>query len=159
MTDEQTGAGRAQVHRRTLRLTFRSAAGEVRLVRKERLDMICPPSVGEWPEAGRNGGYWVETQDGAGGARFFRVLHDPLRSSVEVHSPDGTIRREFGPAEDATFEVLVPDDPDATSVVLMGDAEPRRATRARRQREATGSYEMARFDLTSDDGNDEGAGR
>ena len=40
MTDDQKDVRPRPVDRRTLRLTFRSTAGEVRLVSKERLDMI-----------------------------------------------------------------------------------------------------------------------
>ncbi len=112
--------------------------------------MICPPAVGEPPEAGRHGGFWMELRGGAGELTFFRSVPDPTRSSVEIHSPDGVIRREFGPPEDTTFEVLVPDDPDATTLVLMGEAEmpPTRAGR-RRAQAPVGAQELARFDLAS----------
>ena len=70
--------------RQTLRLTFAASGGEVRLVSQERLDMICPPSVGPPPEAGQNSGFWVELRDEAGDVAFFRPLNDPLGTSVDV---------------------------------------------------------------------------
>jgi hypothetical protein len=113
--------------------------------------MICPPSVGERPQAGRHGGFWVELRDRNDVVTFFRVLNDPLRTSVEVHSPDGKIRREFGPPEDTTFEVLVPDDPQADTLVLIGEyRDPRASAQAQQGRQAqprAGAQEIARFHL------------
>jgi hypothetical protein len=150
MSDYEQHAQRTPA-RRTRRLTFQSSGGEVRLVSDEHLDMICPPSVGEPPEAGRHGGFWVELRDDADRLTFFRRLHDPLATSVELYSPDGSIRREFGPPQDTVFEVLVPDDPAATTLVLMGDYQPsppsKRRPKAAEARPPGGSRELARFDL------------
>src|SRR5713226_3304661 len=97
--------------RRTLRLRFRATGGAVQLESIERLDMICPPSVGERPQAGRHGGYWMELHDAEDRVLFHRLLHAPLGDSVEVHSPDGKIRRVSGKPGENIFEVLVPDEP------------------------------------------------
>lgn len=130
--------------RKSLRLTFRVANGEVRLVSYERLDMICPPSVGEHPEAGKHGGFWMELRDANDRALFHRLLHSPLDDSVEVHSPDGKIRREFGDVKESIFEVLLPDDVSAKSITLMGESlDPANA----REKRAGGSSELARFDV------------
>lgn len=139
--------------RRTKRLTFRSSGGAVQLVSQESLDMICPPSVGPPPEAGVNSGFWTELRNDADEVVFFRVLQDPLGASVEVHSPDGEIRREFGPPEDVLFEVLVPDEAAATTLVLMGEEPEVRQTggRRRRRERAGGAKELARFDLSEGD--------
>ena len=140
--------------RKTLRLTFQSSGRAVRLVSQERLDMICPPSVGERPEAGQHSGFWVELRNDRDEPTFFRVLHNPIRSSVEVHSPDGKIRREFGPPEDSTFEVLVPNDPQAKTLVLMGEYQDPRDAKARKGKAPapSGAQEMARFDLYEESG-------
>jgi hypothetical protein len=128
--------------RKSLRLTFRVADGEVRLVSYERLDMIGPPSVGERPEAGKHGGFWMELRDGDDRVLFYRVLHSPLGASVEVHSPDGKIQRVFGDLKENVFEVLLPDDSNAKTVALMGESlEPVTL----REREA--ARELARFDV------------
>lgn len=160
MTDYRPLEQRSTPSRGTLRLTFRSTGGQVELVSKERLDMICPPSVGERPEAGKQGGFWLELRGDGGDVTFFRVLHDPIRSSVEVHSPDGQIRREFGPPGDSTFEVLVPDDPRAATVALMGEYEDPSAAKGRRRkaRAPSGAREIARFDLAGGDDTTEGPG-
>lgn len=130
--------------RKSLRLSFRVADGEVRLVSYERLDMICPPSVGERPEAGVHGGFWMELRDANDRVLFHRLLHSPLGDSVEVHSPDGKIRREFGDVKESIFEVLLPDDANAKSIVLMGESlDPAKARKKRKG----GSSELARFDV------------
>lgn len=129
---------------KSLRLTFRVADGEVRLVSYERLDMICPPSVGERPEAGKHGGFWMELRDAKDRVLFHRILHSPLGDSVEVHSPDGKILREFGDVTENIFEVLLPDNANAKYIVLMGESlEP--ATSRKKSEE--GSRELARFDV------------
>lgn len=154
MSDYRQQSHQPRPARRTRRLTFQASGGEVRLVSQEHLDMICPPPVGEPPEAGRHSGFWVELRDDAGELAFFRPLHDPLATSVDVHSPDGTIRREFAPPQDAVFEVLVPDEPAATTLVLMGDYTPPPAKGRRRRTAdvAPRSREMARFDLGAEGG-------
>jgi hypothetical protein len=113
--------------------------------------MICPPSIGQRPEAGKHGGFWVELRDASDRVLFHRVLHSPLGDSVEVHSPDGKIKREFGPSSESTFEVLLPDQDAARTVVLMGEYLD--AARARRERAegpgepAKGARELARFEV------------
>jgi len=133
--------------RKTLRLTFRTAGGQVQLVRTERLDMITPPSIGERPEAGRHGGFWMELRDANGQVLSHRILHAPLRDSVEVYSPDGKIGRVTGPPADNTFEVLLPDPGDVSTVVLMGHDSGARAGSMLRADAVTGSHELTRFEI------------
>lgn len=152
MADNITSKGQtARPSRSTLRLTFRVAGGQVQLINSERLGMITPPSPGAPPEIGTHGGFWVELRDANDRALFHRVLHVPLGDSVEVYSPDGTIRREFGPTSETTFEVLVPDYDDARTVALVGeylDAEEfRRRKSAQAGEPEPSSRELARFDL------------
>ena len=132
---------------KTLRLTFRVTSGEIRLVSFARLEMICPGSVGECPKVGRNGGYWMELRDTDGHVLFHRLLHAPLGNSVEVHSADGKIQRVFGAPTDTIFEVLVPDQPDAVSIVLMGENLDATTGFAK----AAGSSELAHFDIPKRD--------
>jgi hypothetical protein len=130
--------------RKSLRLTFRVAGGEVQLVSYERLDMICPPSVVERPEMGKHGGFWLELRDANDQVLFHRILDNPLGASVEVHSPDGKIERIFGDVKENVFEVLLPDDHNAQTVALIGESLDSAALRKRKRRE---SRELARFDL------------
>lgn len=138
----------ARPPRRTLRLTFQVAGEDVRLLSYERVDMLCPPSIGEQPQAGKHGGFWIELRTTRGRVLFHRVLPSPLADSVEVHSPDGKIERIFGPSTQSVFEVLLPDDPDAKSIALVG--EPLGRARRSTARQA-GAAELARFDVPEGD--------
>jgi len=141
----QPAGARPQPSRRTLRLTFRSSAAGVSLVSVERLPMITPPQPGERPEVGKHSGQWFELRDGNERVLAHRLIDPSLLNSVEVHSPDGTIRREFGAPKDSVFEVLLPDTDDARVAVLVGDPIDRPKPGARA---AARSGEIARFDLS-----------
>src|SRR5437016_3866771 len=60
------------------RLTFEYDGPAVRLVKRQRLEMLAPPSD---PLTGYEGqsGFWFELQDAAGRVLYRRVLHHPLR--------------------------------------------------------------------------------
>jgi hypothetical protein len=138
------GVQHVRPYRKSLRLTFRVADGEVRLVSHERLDMICPPSVGERPETGRNGGFWMELRDTNNRILFHRILENPLGDSVEVHSPDGKIQRVFGAVKENVFEVLLPDDSQAKTIAFIGESmEPATV----RQERVAAARELARFNV------------
>ena len=140
---------------RTLRLIFEYSDGQVRLLSHQRVPMTCPAASGAAPQAGRNGGFWIELRDDFGRVRFHRLLQHPLGDSVELHEPNGTIRRVFGPPSESVFMVLLPDDPEATSIVLMGDLDPAGQNALR----MPSSTELARFAIPSDDdGSDSGQG-
>jgi hypothetical protein len=136
--------------RRALRLSFHVSKGKVSLVSHERVDMICPPSIGEAPVIGKYGGFWLEARTADGRVVFHRRLNDPLGTSVAVHSPDGRIERIFGePRDDHDFEVLLPDDPAIHSVVLVGHVAGARAAAAQGATEPTpaASRELGSFEI------------
>ncbi len=138
--------------RKTLRLTFQVAAGEVKLIKHRRVNMITPPAIGEHPETGKHGGFWMELRDENDRGLFHRTLISPAGDTVEVHSPDGAIRREYVPSKESTFEVLVPDYGKATSIVLCGKksgsahTQPSIAAAA-----APKTRELARFEIPEGD--------
>jgi hypothetical protein len=136
----------------SLRLTFRVVEGEVELLRSERVDAICPPAPGEPPQAGEHGGFWMELRDDRDRVLAHRVLADPLVQSVEVFSPAGTIRREFGTVPEAVFEVMLPAEPEATSVALVG--EPGEPGAAAVEGEVV-TRELVRFELPDQRGEGE----
>jgi len=130
--------------RRTLRLTFQVSNGAVELKSVERLPMITPPQLGERPAAGKHSGFWIELRDGSDNFLSHRLISPTQLNSVEVHSPDGKIQREFGAVQQGLFEVLLPDLGGARSAVLMGD--PLVRTKGVRTKSA-GSSELARFEI------------
>ena len=134
-----------EVSRRTLRVTIRSSAKGFELMSVEHLPMITPLQPGERPEAGKHGGQWFELRDANNRVLAHRLINPSLLNSVEVHSPDGKIRREFGAIREGVLEVLLPDTDQARFVVLMGDAlTPQEAAAPGAAR----SGEITRFDLS-----------
>jgi hypothetical protein len=124
------------------RLTFRyDQGGAVELARRQELPMVAPGSPGSITSGGEYSGSWVELQDREGQVLFERVLHDPFRSMVEVHTPPGRKSKVVpGPRQAGEFEVLLPAIPEAITVVVWSselDAE--------RRNEA--AREVGRFDL------------
>ena len=105
--------------RRALRLTFQFDGDHVELIDTERLEKLVPPMIGDSPEEGRHTGEWLQVRDGDGRPMFTRLLDDPLRTRVEVHDPDEGPHIVVGPPGRGTFDVLVPDLPDAASAVLF----------------------------------------
>ena len=61
--DERRKGQPSTPSRKSLRLTFRISNGKIELVSQERLEMITPTQIGERPEAGRRGGFWIELRD------------------------------------------------------------------------------------------------
>jgi hypothetical protein len=67
--------------RKTLRLTFRLSEGKVSLISHQRLDMICPPVVGDKPEPGRHGGFWMMKELGIDFASLWKCLTERCRDA------------------------------------------------------------------------------
>jgi len=106
--------------------------------------MICPPAIGDPPEAGKHGGFWMELRDARDRVLFHRVLDTPLGDSVEVHSPDGRIERVFGTAKENVFDVLLPDDSRSKTIAFQGESlEPVN----KRKEQVTAAHELARFNV------------
>lgn len=118
----ESSAGEApEISRRTLRLTFVASDDGIQLLSVEQLEMITPPQPGERPQVGKHGGQWFELRGSSGQTLAHRLIGAPFLDSVEVHSPDGKIQREFGATTSGVFEVLLPDLDEARSVVLVGN--------------------------------------
>ncbi len=105
----------------TLRLTFAYDQDQIRLIRSQRVEMIAPPSVTPPPQANQ-AGYWFEVRDSNGNLIYHRVIHDPIRTDLEVFSDDPTqsITRIPNPNPRGEFTLLVPDLPAANSFTFHG---------------------------------------
>jgi hypothetical protein len=129
---------------RALRLTFEYEGEEVRLVSRQRVAMLVPPPELASSEEGQ-AGFWYELQDPDGRATYRRAARNPLRSDVEVFSPDPdeSFTHIEMPEPRGVFTLLVPDLEGARTLVLVGGpAGPAQAL--------TPAREIARFDLTAD---------
>lgn len=136
----EPGWGGPEPTRRALRLTFRFDGESVELTSAEPLRKLIPPMLGEHPEEGRHHGEWIQLRDRDGRVLFSGILSDPLRTRVEVHDPDAGPSIVVGPPGQGTFDVLVPDLPEATTAVLFASIPSRKG----KLRPATA---IGRFDL------------
>ena len=130
-------------YRYSIRLRFGYDGKLLHLVGKKRLQMIAPASPAPRPKAGKQGGFWLELQTAEGETVFHRLIYNPLRTKVEVHSPDRKPKIIAGPPSPGTFSVLVPDIPKANIAIVFGtplDLEKAKAAEYRTE-------ELARFDL------------
>jgi hypothetical protein len=104
----------------SLRLLFSYSKGAFQLEKITKIQMLCPPGQVEFLTPKKHIGYWLELQSEDKAPLFQRVLHHPQLHSVESFEPDGTIQRIFGEMPATTFDVLVPDIPNARSIAVMG---------------------------------------
>jgi hypothetical protein len=126
---------------RTLRLTFSYEGDTVRLISRERLEMIPPPSE---PVAIREGqsGFWYEVRDTDERILYQRVLQNPIQFDVEVFTsdPNQMLTRQRVANPRGVFVLTAPEIEGAATLVLFSSPlEP-----ARSGQPAT---ELARFDL------------
>ena len=110
----------------TLRVTFAYRGDDIAVAGTRKVRMIVPPAVSAPPERGQSG-YWLEVRAADGTLLFHRALHSPIRVDAEIYSLDkgASIARVPIAVPQGEFEVLVPDLPEAQSLMLYGpSAEP-----------------------------------
>ncbi len=147
---------------RTVRLVFSYQGDEVRLVSRQKVDMIPPAPTGPPMERGAAGrslaaapaaGCWYEVRDAGDRALLRQPMADPIRRDVEVFSPDPgrSIRRAPQANPRGTFVVLVPDLPEGREVVLLAAPGPGAGFAADARAEG-GVREIARVALDDREG-------
>jgi len=115
---------------RTLRLTFEYEGTTVRLLSRQAVEMLAPPSD-RTDEYANHAGFWVEVRDAEDRVLYRRILHHPIQWTREA--PSGDPQRPFtrvpNDSKRGVFTVLVPDFPNAQHVRLVGSppGEPARA--------------------------------
>jgi hypothetical protein len=128
------------------RLQFAVDWPRIRLVGRQTLEMRAPPpdvilSEERAPRLARKpvlSGYWIELRDGRGRPLYRRVLYDPLGTSLEAPTEDGSWTRVTVEQPSNLFSVVVPNLPNARSVALVGSPPDRQLEPAR---------DLAVFDL------------
>jgi hypothetical protein len=105
----------------TLRVTFSYTAKEIRIARVQRVAMRVPAPVTP-PPGEKHVGYWLAVEDAAGRLLYHYPIHDPLKLDVEVFddSRGGKPFRLPASQSSGEFEILVPDVPHASRLVLNG---------------------------------------
>ena|SRR5690242_9172615 len=102
-----------------LRLTFSYDGSDVRLESELRLEMPAPPSDPlEHPD---EAGFWSELRDENDTPLYRQVVQNPIRIDAEVYSDesDPPIQRQRLDGVGGTFDLVVPDLPEARTIALF----------------------------------------
>jgi hypothetical protein len=110
-----------QTHAR--RLTFEFDGTTVRKIGEQPVEMTVPLSH---PTTGYSGqaGFWFELRDANENTIYRRIMADPLGGYKEVPSPQGTFTHRPITISPQVFELIVPELPEAKSVVIFGTPAP-----------------------------------
>jgi hypothetical protein len=107
----------------TWRLTFAYEGDDVRLVDRQRVEMVPPPPDADLPDD-ETSGVRVVLRDTDDRVVYQRAVHDPIRREYEVFPQDANETPTWVPNDNptGTFEVLVPDVDGADDVALRAAA-------------------------------------
>ena len=110
-----------QTHAR--RLTFEFDGSTVRQIGEQLVEMTVPLSH---PTTGYSGqaGFWFELRDANENTVYRRIMADPLGGYHEVPSPQGTFTHRPTTVSSQVFELIVPELPAASSVVIFRTPVP-----------------------------------
>jgi hypothetical protein len=128
-----------------VRLLFSYEGDDIRLISRQRVNVVTPP--GEPLEESLEGksGFWVEVRDQAGRALRRQLMHDPIRHDAEVFSedPERSVARIPIERSSGVFAVLIPEIEGADHVALIGTPLEERPGLAE-------AREIGRFSLTDE---------
>jgi hypothetical protein len=132
---ESTGPPARRPGRGAIRLTFEYDGEDIRLISRQHVDMLVPPTDAIEGYEGQQG-FWAEVRDAEETTLYRQVLHSPIRYDAEVFSNDPERTIERVPVERATgvFSVLVPDFREADHLALMSSPPERPELRAATER-------------------------
>ena len=127
----------------TLRLIFSYEGNEIRLISRQRVNVVTPSSEPLEGSPERQSGFWVEVRDKAGKPLRRQLMHDPIRHSAEVFSedPERSVARIPLERPSGVFAVLIPEIEGADHLALIGTPLEKRPA-------LTEALEIARFNLT-----------
>ncbi len=133
-------------YRFTLRLTFAYEGENIRQVSSTRVQMLAPYAPFT-PQPEGDIGFWIELQDREGKRLYAQAFNMPIRYAVEDYSPEGKIKRVSLAEPKGEFELLIPDIPEASALVMY--TSPLNV-----ENEMEVAKERARFDLRSSSGDE-----
>lgn len=134
---------------KAMRLTFSYDGDEVKLVSKQSVDMVVPPSD---PVKGfaREKGFWAELKGTKDRTLYRHVMHNPTRNDAEVFSddPEQSVSRVPAPKRKGVFVVVVPETAQGKEVALVRSAPDKKgADRGIRSLATQRATEFARFKI------------
>jgi hypothetical protein len=111
---------------RALRLIIKYDDGKIVVSDRQYLEKATPPSDALRGYEGQSG-FWYELRDAKRKILYRRVASNPIQFDVEVHDPETGPRRYPVRKARGLFTVLVPDLPEADSLVLVSSPlDPRK---------------------------------
>lgn len=136
---------------RSVRLILEESGGEIRLISREPVNMMPPPTP-VTPERGQSG-VWAELRTRDEKPVYQQILAQLTVPGMEVFSndPKESIRR-VDTDRPRTVVLIVPDTEEARSLVIMGPADPKVKNRMAVENIRGASDEIARFDLSDEGG-------
>ena len=119
---ESTGPPAEQQGRGAIRLIFEYDGDEIRLISRQHVDMLVPPTDALEGYEGQQG-FWTEVRDTDGNTLHRQILTDPIRRDAEAFSDDPAQSISRVPVERpaGVFVVVVPDLDTADHVALMNN--------------------------------------
>lgn len=108
---------------RALRLTLEYKDRQFRVLERHFLNKRAQSSdpILDKEKDKPQSGFWIELRDASEHAVYRQVLHNPVPVSIEIHSADknNPIRREINPNPQSVFGLLIPDLPNAETLVIV----------------------------------------
>ncbi|HEY0372620.1 MAG TPA: hypothetical protein VGD79_11500 [Thermoanaerobaculia bacterium] len=130
------------------RFIFESDGDGVRVRSKTRVDMIAPELPADPPEPAP--GVYAELRDASEQTLYRANLSAQIAPTVEVFAPTGKVERVNAPGEKRIAVVVVPEAPEAASVVVVRRHDARQAGDVRLE-SIEGDEELARASLLDDE--------
>lgn len=125
-----------------LRLMFEYEGNTVQLKATQKVVMTLPPATSFIPEV-KQSGFWYELRDANNHTLYHRAIGSPIRFDAEVFSNEDreSVARHEVTTPSGAFVLLVPDTPEADSIVLFSSSVQPRAA-------AQPATELIRFKLS-----------
>ncbi len=144
MNENQATPGRSSGPS-AVRLIFSYEGDDIRLISRQRVNVVAPASEPPEGDLERRAGFWLEVRDEAGQALRRQLMQDPIRHDVEVFAddPDRSVARIPLERPSGVFAVLIPEIEEADHVALIGTPLEERPALAR-------AREIARFSLADE---------
>ena len=124
--------------RESWRITLAWNGTQLEMRRADRVMMIAPAASKHDPEEG-SVGFWVEVRDRKQQRLYHRVLHDPIRTRVEVFSRERIELRPVNP-EPTEFDVVVPAYSEGSELVVW--SSPLEFKRAHEPAQIIGRFDL-----------------
>lgn len=135
---------------RAVRLTIEYDKNSIRVVGRQNVDMLVPPSDPTQPSM-RTSGFWYEVKDAQDSSLYRRTMPNPIGRDIEVYDvdPARSMHRTADDRSSGVFTILVPYLEKGVALTLSSTEGHggRRPTGPGAFTEKHGDVEVARFNL------------